>query len=167
MSTDAGSLENIGETVHEIWGQIVGLSIGIVQLATEVGWIWPLPLFFILRKLQTTPWLPQPHRLIQNYPWKVSSRVSRYVARNLQPRQKAWNEATQRRVAAISSMLSSMKLVKMLGFQHHLARRAQGLRKEELQAASRVRWMNVYYNSSGLLPPSPCLGSHKTASASF
>ena len=75
------------------------------------------------------------------------------MAKNLQPRQKAWNEATQRRVAAISSMLSSMKLVKMLGFQYHLARRAQVLRKEELQAASRVRWMNVYYNSSGLLPP--------------
>jgi len=58
MSTDAGSLENIGETIHEIWAQIVGLSIGIVQLATEVGWIWPLPLFFILRKPQTPHGFP-------------------------------------------------------------------------------------------------------------
>jgi len=47
MSTDAESLEGIGEMVHEIWAQIVEVVIGIWLLAGQVGWIWPLPLFLI------------------------------------------------------------------------------------------------------------------------
>jgi ATP-binding cassette subfamily C (CFTR/MRP) protein 1 len=77
--------------------------------------------------------------------------MSRYVAKHLQPRQKAWNKSTQNRVAATSSMLSSMKVIKMLGFQNYLTHRIQELRKEELFAASKLRWVMVYYNASGSL----------------
>lgn len=76
--------------------------------------------------------------------------MSRFVAKNLRPRQKAWNNATQNRMAAISSMLSTIKVVKMLGYQNHLMNRIRELRKEELWAASRLRWVMVYYNMSGL-----------------
>lgn len=82
----------------------------------------------------------------------VCSYVSRYVAKQQQPRQKAWNVATQRRVAATSSMLGSMKVIKMLGFQQFLVDRIQSLRKEELDVASRLRWMQFYYNASGSSP---------------
>ena len=75
--------------------------------------------------------------------------MSRYVARNMKSRQRDWNRATQRRVAATSTTLSSMKIIKMLGLQKFLANRVQGLRMEELHVASKVRWINVYYNSSG------------------
>jgi hypothetical protein len=78
--------------------------------------------------------------------------MSRYVAKQLEPRQKAWNNATQSRVAATSSMLSSMKAIKMLGFQHYLTNRIQEFRKEELSAASKLRWIMVYYNASGSSP---------------
>ncbi|KAK0708156.1 putative ABC transporter [Lasiosphaeris hirsuta] len=126
MSTDADSLDGVAGMAHDLWAYFVEVVVGIVLLAGEVGWIWPLPLVLIA----------------------FCSRVSRYVAKNLQSRQKAWNEATQRRVAAISAMIGSMKVVKMLGFQRHLADRAQALREEELKVASRVRWMMVYYNAS-------------------
>lgn len=76
--------------------------------------------------------------------------MSRFVAKNLQPRQKAWNSATQSRIAAISSMLGTMKVVKMLGYQSCLMSRIQKLREEELWAASRLRWLMVYYNMSGM-----------------
>lgn len=79
----------------------------------------------------------------------VCSRMSRYVAEHLHPGQKAWNEATQERVAAISSMLSSMKVIKMMGLQHCLANNTRKLREAELRTASRVRWIMVYYNASG------------------
>jgi hypothetical protein len=75
--------------------------------------------------------------------------MSRYVAKHLQPGQKAWNTATQHRVAATSSMLSSIKVIKMLGLQHCIAKRTLHLREEELETASRVRWIMVYYNASG------------------
>jgi len=42
-----------------------------------------------------------------------------------------------------------MKTVKLLGLQRNLSRRIQELRKEELWAASRLRWVMVYYNASG------------------
>ncbi|TVY43016.1 ABC transporter [Lachnellula occidentalis] len=136
MSTDADSLDGVAEMVHEIWAQVAEVVIGIVLLSSEVGWIWPLPLFLIY----------------------ICSHVSRFVAKQLHPRQKAWNNATQSRVAATSSMLSAMKTVKMLGFQQYLSNRIQELRKEELFAASKLRWLMVYYNASanalGIFSPS-------------
>jgi hypothetical protein len=75
--------------------------------------------------------------------------MSRYVAEHLHPGQKAWNEATQYRVAATNSLLSSMKVIKMMGLQHFMADNTHKLRKKELETASRVRWIMVYYNASG------------------
>ena len=51
MSTDVDGLDGITEMIHETWAQIVEVSIGIVLLGAQVGWIWPLPLFLIYRKL--------------------------------------------------------------------------------------------------------------------
>ncbi|EED19894.1 oligomycin resistance ATP-dependent permease yor1, putative [Talaromyces stipitatus ATCC 10500] len=126
MSTDADSLDDVAGMVHEIWAHVIEVIIGIGLLASQVGWIWPLPLLLIY----------------------LCSYMSRFVTKNLQPRQKAWNSTTQSRIAAISSMLSSMKVVKMLGYQHNLVNRIQELRGEELWAASKLRWIMVYYNMS-------------------
>jgi ATP-binding cassette subfamily C (CFTR/MRP) protein 1 len=76
--------------------------------------------------------------------------MSRFVAKNLRPRQKAWSDATQKRIAATSSMLGAMKVVKMLGLQHNFTNRIQELREAELWAASKLRWIMVYYNASGM-----------------
>ncbi|ATZ47318.1 hypothetical protein BCIN_02g06110 [Botrytis cinerea B05.10] len=126
MSTDADSLDGIAEMVHEIWAQVIEVFIGVGLLAIQVGWIWPLPLFLIY----------------------LCSHMSRFVAKNLRPRQKAWNVATQNRIGATSSFISSMKIIKMIGLQHNLTRRVQQLRKEELWVASKLRWVMVYYNAS-------------------
>lgn len=126
MSTDADSLEGIAEMVHETWAQIVEVLIGIWLLAGQVGWIWPLPLCLIY----------------------LCSHMSRFVAKHLHPGQKAWNNATQDRIAATSSVLKAMKIVKMLGFQDHLGHRIQTLRSLELRIASKLRWVMVYYNAS-------------------
>ncbi|PYI35295.1 putative ABC transporter [Aspergillus indologenus CBS 114.80] len=126
MSTDADSLDGIAEMVHETWAQVVEVLIGIGLLASQVGWIWPLPLFLIY----------------------LCSHMSRFVAKHLQPRQKAWNTATQQRIGATSSLLSAMKGVKMLGIQHNLTHRIHWLREKELLAALKLRWVMVYYNAS-------------------
>ncbi|KAI0535783.1 putative ABC transporter [Xylaria digitata] len=126
MSTDADSLDGIAEMFHETWAQVIEVMIGITLLAREVGWIWPLPLFLIY----------------------LCSHMSRFVAKNLQPRQKAWNNATQNRLAVVSSVLSSIKIVKMVGLQLNLTHRIQQLREAELWEASKLRWIRVYYNMS-------------------
>ncbi|KAK5653329.1 hypothetical protein OQA88_9020 [Cercophora sp. LCS_1] len=126
MSTDASTLQPIFQIIHEIWAQSISVIIGIVLLYIQVGWLFPLPLIFIF----------------------FSSRVSRYVATHLQPRQREWNEATQRRVASISAFLASTKAVIMLGISTLLGDKIQRLREDEMYAASRVRWINVWYNAS-------------------
>ncbi|KAH8689022.1 putative ABC transporter [Talaromyces proteolyticus] len=126
MSTDAEGLEGIGEMVHETWAQVIEVLIGMAFLATKVGWIWPLPLVLIY----------------------LCSHVSRFVAKHLHVRQRAWNAATQNRLAATTAMLGAMKTAKMLGFQDSLMFRIQELRQLELFAASKLRWVMVYYNAS-------------------
>jgi ATP-binding cassette, subfamily C (CFTR/MRP), member 1 len=144
MSTDADSLDGIAEMVHEIWAQIVEVLIGIWLLAGQVGWVWPLPLFLIYCK---TLIIRLPVFILT---YVVCSYVSRFVAKHLQPGQKNWNNATQDRIAATGLVLKAMKVIKMLGFQDHLSRRIQKLREMELRAASKLRWVVVYYNASGL-----------------
>ncbi|KAB5513252.1 ABC transporter-like protein [Coniochaeta sp. 2T2.1] len=148
MSTDADGLEGVAGMFHETWAQCLEVDIGIVLLAREVGWIWPLPLALMY----------------------LCSHMSRYVAKHLQSRQKAWNTATQSRVAATSNMLAHMKVVKMLGFQRLLAEGIQSLRRAELSAASKVRWMMVWYNASanalGIFSPAITLVLHAVIAAS-
>ncbi|SMY20782.1 unnamed protein product [Zymoseptoria tritici ST99CH_1A5] len=126
ISNDVESLTSVGEMFHETWAQVVEVLIGFGLLARQVSWIWPLPLVLIY----------------------LCSHVSRYVASHLKPYQRAWNEATQRRLGATASMLSSMKIVKMLGFQSSLVKRIAELRSAELEAASKLRWVMVLYNAS-------------------
>ncbi|KAF5563755.1 ABC transporter [Fusarium phyllophilum] len=75
-------------------------------------------------------------------------RMSRYLARNLQSKQKAWNEATQRRISLTASALSSMKVMKMLGLSKETEALFQKLRAQELEMAKKVRWTMVAYNAS-------------------
>lgn len=58
--------------------------------------------------------------------------------------------ATQKRLAVTTSMLSSMKSLKMLGAATHTESLVQDLRLQELNAAKKVRWMMVAYNASGM-----------------
>ncbi|KAK3301707.1 P-loop containing nucleoside triphosphate hydrolase protein [Chaetomium strumarium] len=147
MSNDAEGLDGVAEMVHETWAQILEVVIGIVLLSREVGWIWPLPLILIF----------------------LCSRMSRYVAKHLGPRQKAWNTATQQRVAATSSMLGAMKVIKTLGLQRCMARFIRRLRDDELATASKVRWIMVYYNAGanmlGIFSPAITLTLFAVAAA--
>lgn len=76
--------------------------------------------------------------------------MSRYLAKNLQSKQKDWTEATQKRLAMTTSMIYSMKSLKMLGLSPYTEDLVQRLRRLEIGAAKRVRWIMVAYNASGM-----------------
>ncbi|KAL6862008.1 P-loop containing nucleoside triphosphate hydrolase protein [Trichoderma novae-zelandiae] len=126
MSTDAENLGQSARFFHETWAQIIEVLIGTAMLAKEVGWIFPVPIVIIF----------------------FCSRMSRYLAKNLQSKQKSWNEATQKRLSMTTSMLSSMKSLKMLGVAPYTENLIRNLRLQELAMAKRVRWMMVAYNAS-------------------
>ncbi|KAI1772542.1 putative ABC transporter [Hypoxylon cercidicola] len=125
MSNDVDHLRTMIDIVHETWAYLLEVVVGIFLLAKQVGWIWPLPLVLVF----------------------VFSRLGIYVTRNLLMDQKNWNQATQARIAATSSMVSSMKGIKMLGLQSVLSSQIKDLRKHELYLAAKVRWVMVYYNA--------------------
>ncbi|WKT45217.1 AAA ATPase domain [Fusarium oxysporum f. sp. vasinfectum] len=126
ISTDTESVMRFTSMFHETWAHIVEVIIGMVMLARQIRWAAPVPLVIIF----------------------LCSRMSRYLARNLQSKQKAWNEATQSRISLTASALSSMKVMKMLGLSRNTEVLLQKLRAQELEMAKKVRWMMVAYNAS-------------------
>ncbi|KAL3951875.1 hypothetical protein ACCO45_013592 [Purpureocillium lilacinum] len=112
--------------LHETWGQFAELATGMILLAREVKWLWPLPLAIIV----------------------ASSRVSKYVGANIRMRQKNWTAATQTRISTLSSTLGSMKSVKAMGLAGHLGDYITDLRQAEIESSKDVRWMNCIYNAS-------------------
>ncbi|GAB1312725.1 hypothetical protein MFIFM68171_02935 [Madurella fahalii] len=103
----------------------VEVVLGMSMLAREVGWVFPVPLIIFF-----------------------CSRMSRYLAKNLQGKQKDWTVATQKRIAMTISMLASMKSLKMLGITPYTESLIHNLRVQELSKAMKVRWMMVAYNAS-------------------
>ncbi|KAF3012251.1 hypothetical protein E8E14_011229 [Neopestalotiopsis sp. 37M] len=126
MSTDTENVVQSAQMFHETWAQAIEVLIGTLMLAKQVGWISPVPLVIIF----------------------FCSRMSSYLAKNLQDKQKNWNLATQKRLAMITSMLGSMKSLKMIGVTTYTQSVIHALRLRELDMAKKVRWMMVAYNAS-------------------
>ncbi|KAK5995410.1 ABC multidrug transporter B [Cladobotryum mycophilum] len=126
MSTDVNETATAGQLLHETWAKLFELIIGVILLAREVNWLWPLPFVIIF----------------------FCSRVSAYVARNIRSKQKNWNLATQQRISALSAIIGSMKSVKALGLSGAMTDYVNRLRQNEIDRSKDVRWMNVAYNAS-------------------
>lgn len=151
MSTDAESVGQAASMFHETWAQVIEVLLGTTMLAREVGWVCLVPYIIIFCKSLQYP-AGRLGRKREQYLTvvQVCSRMSRYLAKNLQSKQKAWTEATQKRLAMTTSMLASMKSLKMLGISSYTESLVQGLRNQELNTAKKVRWMMVAYNASGM-----------------
>jgi hypothetical protein len=78
------------------------------------------------------------------------SRVSRYVALYLKPRQRAWTLATQKRLAFTSTLLNTLKSLKMAGVSQPFREKLMGLRDIEIEASKKIRWVRVAANASGM-----------------
>ncbi|KAK1639348.1 P-loop containing nucleoside triphosphate hydrolase protein [Colletotrichum phormii] len=126
MSTDADNVVQSASMFHETWAQIIEVALGTVMLARRVGWVCAVPFVMIF----------------------FCSRVSRYLAKNLQSKHKDWSVATHNRIAMTTSMLGSVKSLKMLGIVAYTESLILSLRLRELDMAKKVRWMMVAYNAS-------------------
>ncbi|KAJ5409271.1 uncharacterized protein N7487_003630 [Penicillium crustosum] len=144
ITSDIDSVESVGETFHETWARLVEVVIGTTLLASRIQWFAFLPFAIIFGKYRTSQ--------------KFScSRMSAYVAKHLENRQKAWNEATQSRIAATTSTLEGIKSLKIMGMEDAVQSQILRLRSEEIQISKPFRWILVAYNASanalGILAP--------------
>ncbi|KAJ6786175.1 hypothetical protein PWT90_00737 [Aphanocladium album] len=126
MSTDVDAIAESPAMFHDLIGRLLEVTFGLIILGDQVKWIWPVPLVIIF----------------------FCSRVSKHVAKNIRARQRNWNEATERRIGALGSILGSMKSVKALGIKEALLSYVANLREDELLRAGEKRIMDCQYNAS-------------------
>ncbi|KAJ3496303.1 hypothetical protein NLG97_g2757 [Lecanicillium saksenae] len=126
MSTDVDAIADSPAMFHDLVGRVLEVTFGLLILGDQVKWIWPVPIVIIF----------------------FCSRVSKYVAKNIRPRQRNWNEATERRIGALGAILGAMKSVKALGIKEALLSYVADLRRDELLRAGEKRLMDCQYNAS-------------------
>ncbi|KAK0120207.1 hypothetical protein ONS95_011613 [Cadophora gregata] len=121
MSNDVEAICMGFETLHELWAVPAELGIAIFLLQRELGISFLAPTVVAIISTACVVGL------------------SRYVG----GAQKAWNEGIQTRVDVTTSMLGSMKAIKLLGFTDKLTDICQGLRVRELKIARYFRQLLV------------------------
>jgi hypothetical protein len=135
MSTDIDGIMYGLETVHEIWGSIIDLGIGIYLLSRFVG---AATFLVVIPTILTTIGTP-------------------YIARGMGPARVRWNEMVEKRVSVTSDMLGQIKSVKMLGLGQVVARYIQSLRVTEVECSKRFRVLIVTMDALGSVLPEPFL----------
>lgn len=79
----------------------------------------------------------------------VCAALSVFVGDLAGKRQPPWMEALQKRIGITSSMLQSMKGVKMMGLTEELRKLIQGLRLQEIKSAIKFRECRLYFIALG------------------
>jgi ATP-binding cassette subfamily C (CFTR/MRP) protein 1 len=78
-----------------------------------------------------------------------------WAAKRMGPRQAKWNNATEARVSATSSVLTSIKSLRLMGFTKYAVSDLKGLRKTEIQESKAFRKFTVFMNVLGLDSATP------------
>jgi ABC-type multidrug transport system fused ATPase/permease subunit len=121
MSSDVQAICNGFQLINDLWGVPLELAIVIYLLTRQLGILALVPA--ILSFISTVAIIS--------------------MAKSMGHAQKIWMKSIQTRVDVTSTMLGSMKSVKMLGFTDWLTGIVQGLRVSELQEANLFRRLLV------------------------
>ena len=122
MSTDIDRIASSLDSLNEVWARIIEMSIGIWLLERELGWICVAPIVIVA----------------------ASVYASAHVTKRIGRRQARWVKAIQRRISITSSMLGSMKSVKMMGVSSNLFDTLNSHRIRELNLSKQFRMMSLW-----------------------
>ncbi|KAL4924344.1 putative ABC multidrug transporter [Aspergillus undulatus] len=122
MSADIERIVQGWQTLHEMWANVAEIALAIFLLERELGIACLVPVGVSLVALLG-----------------CMGAMALVVAR-----QALWLEAIERRISATSSMLGSMKGIKMLGLQPFFMKFVHGLRTDELGISRRFRKLLVW-----------------------
>lgn len=117
MSSDVQAICDGFQLINDLWGVPLELVIVIYLLTRQLGIVALVPAILSL----------------------ISTVAIISMAKSMRRAQRIWMKSIQTRVDVTSTMLGSMKSVKMLGFTDWLAGIVQGLRVSELQEAKLFR----------------------------
>ncbi|KAL2832126.1 P-loop containing nucleoside triphosphate hydrolase protein [Aspergillus cavernicola] len=122
MSADIERIVQGCQTMHEMWANVAEIALAIFLLERELGVACVVPVGVSIVAL-------------------VGCLIGMAL---VVPRQAMWLEAIERRISATSSMLGSMKGIKMLGLQSSLMKCVHGLRIDELGISKKFRKLLVW-----------------------
>ncbi|KFY37136.1 hypothetical protein V494_04888 [Pseudogymnoascus sp. VKM F-4513 (FW-928)] len=135
MSTDVDRIASSLQTVHEIWANVIELSIAIYLLQRQVGVATVVTVGLVI----------------------MGTIISTQLSRRMGPNQALWNKAVQHRVTVTCTALGSIKGIKLMGLTEHMAHQIQDLRVAELELSKAFRrliaWMNLNSNLTSLVSP--------------
>ncbi|KAH6713295.1 putative multidrug resistance protein, partial [Leptodontidium sp. MPI-SDFR-AT-0119] len=131
MSSDIDQLAFSLDALCQVWAQVIELAIGLYLLSRNLGWVCVAPIVIVI----------------------VSTMGAGQVTKLIGPRQRDWIAAVQTRVGMTSSMLGSMKSIKMTGLTNILSNALQSQRVRELNLSKKFRVMGIIANrQSAFLP---------------
>ncbi|KAL4874811.1 P-loop containing nucleoside triphosphate hydrolase protein [Aspergillus karnatakaensis] len=122
MSADIERIVQGWQTIHEMWANVAEISLAIFLLERELGVACVVPVGVSL----------------------VALAGCLFGMALVVARQALWLEAIERRISATSSMLGSMKGIKMLGLQTYLMKFVHNLRTDELSISKKFRKLLVW-----------------------
>ncbi|KFY61345.1 hypothetical protein V497_03025 [Pseudogymnoascus sp. VKM F-4516 (FW-969)] len=135
MSTDVDRIASSLQTVHEIWANVIELSIAIYLLQRQVGVATVVTVGLVI----------------------MGALISTQLSKRMGPNQALWNKAVQHRVTVTSTVLGSIKGIKLMGLTEHMGHQIQDLRVAELELSKTFRrliaWMNLNSNFTSLVSP--------------
>ncbi|RFU28640.1 hypothetical protein B7463_g7701, partial [Scytalidium lignicola] len=136
MSTDVERISSGLIYIHDTWGSIIEIILCLSLLWLELGVATITPIVIT----------------------SICTLVALKIAGAAAPRQKAWIEAIQIRVAATAAMLGSIKGVKMSGLTSRLLSNILGLRTAEINASRKFRELLIIvlglaYTGNAMSPP--------------
>lgn len=138
MSSDIDRLAVSLDAFCEVWAQLVELSLGLVLLGRQLGWVCVAPILIVAGRS------PSARDNCSFANGLGSTLCASKVTKLIGPRQKVWIAAVQRRVGMTSSMLGSMKSVKMMGLSNVLFDTLQSQRVRELDLSKKFRVMGMW-----------------------
>ncbi|RJE27115.1 ABC transporter transmembrane region [Aspergillus sclerotialis] len=130
MSTDVDRIVVGLQNFHEVWARIVEIAIGMWLLAEHLGPVAVVPIGLI----------------------SICTLANSQLSKLITGRQKVWNAAVQKRIAVISSMLGSMKSMKIMGMTQMVYNSVQEHRLKEIQLAMGYRWLSLWTNTIASVP---------------
>jgi ATP-binding cassette subfamily C (CFTR/MRP) protein 1 len=135
MSTDIDRMTVSFTRVSDLWAQVIEVGLGVFLLWRQLGVIAIAPIIITL----------------------ICFAGQSYWSCFMGPRQAQWVKAVQRRVSICSSVLRSMKSVKLTGLSVSMSELIQSERVRELQMAKKFRgltvWVNVVATIAGAFSP--------------
>ncbi|KAH7413379.1 ABC transporter family protein [Cadophora sp. MPI-SDFR-AT-0126] len=130
MSTDLDNAIEFLEKINNIWACVLEIAVGIWLLERQIGATCVVPLIVALVCVVGQG--------------QVATSIGKY--------QQQWNEAIQERVKNTSSMLGSIKEIKVTGLGDNISTNIQTQREQELKSSRPFFWGIIWLNGLSAFP---------------